>query len=172
MQGAVAKTESDQANAQKHQDAFNRFFARKSEIDKRQEFLSEEVNQLDGQLNQFKPKLTEMQRYIETLDQHEAAALADIIGGQQIVQLNERLSGLRTGSKESTQLAAIERARQKMRGKVILSGEMAGTDANNQDREYASAGMTNDASSAFEAMRTKMKAKAGQAESPTTERQL
>lgn len=144
--GAVEKFR--QTKEEKYQTLFQDYHTRLGEVVARLEELNRETADMEGQVERHKGRLVEMQKRIQDLDKQEAAAIADIVSSQQIIELNDRMSKLGT-SLHDENLNAIERTRQKVRAKAKLSEELAGTDREELDREVMAAATSNDAMEEF-----------------------
>jgi len=147
--GAVEKFKA--TRDEKFQALFQEYHVRLGQVDVRTVELNREVEDMQGQIDRYKLKLTEMQTQIQNLDRQEAEAIADIVSSKQIVALNDRMANLSTSMKDEN-LQAIERTRQKVKAKAKLSDELAGTDKSLLDREVMAAGMSGDAMSEFNEM--------------------
>ena len=147
MEGALSEAEKDPENAS-HQQAYERFFQRKQEIDARQEQLEIEIQQSENQLKDFKTRLTSLQAEIKKLEQEEAETIADIISSQKIIELNDRISNLSTDNIGQS-LSAIRNKRSKLKSKAKLTNELSNTDISLQDEKYKESGKPNIASEAF-----------------------
>jgi len=147
MEGALNEAQNNPSNTG-HQEAYERFFNRKNEIDERQETLSSEIDQSEAQLVDFKKKLSNFQAEIKKLEQEEAETIADIISSQKIVELNDRISKISTDN-ISQSLTAIRSKRAKLKAKAKLSSELSKTDLNQMDQQYKDGGQKTAASEAF-----------------------
>ena len=147
MEGALNEAEKDPENKE-HQEAYERFFKRKQQIDARQEQLETEIQQSETQLNEFKNRLTNLQVEIKKLEQEEAETIADIISSQKIIELNDRITNLSTDNIGQS-LEAIRSKRAKLKSKASLTNEMANTNLSLKDEKYKTSGQPNTASEAF-----------------------
>lgn len=170
--GAVEKFKA--TKEEKYQVAFSQTHTRIGEIEARLQVLNTEVVQMEKRVDGYKLRLTEMQANINKLEKQEAEAIADIVSGKQIVDLNDRLQNLST-SLHDQNLQAIEKARQKVTAKAKLSDQLAGTDTAQIDREVMAAGLSGDAADEFSRMLAESELKAkerGVGAGPTTERAM
>lgn len=147
MDGALNEAEKTPEN-QQHQTAYERFFNRKSEIDKRQEQLENEIANAENQLLEFKTRLTDLQAEIKKLDQEEAETIADLISSQKIIELNDRINNISTDNITQS-LQAIREKRAKLKAKASLSSELSKTDVGTIDDSYKKSGQKTSASEAF-----------------------
>ncbi|EKD27674.1 MAG: hypothetical protein ACD_79C00639G0001 [uncultured bacterium] len=147
IEGALNEAEKDRNNPT-HFQAYERFFKRKQEIDARQAQLETEIKQSEGQLFEFKQRLTNLQAEIKKLDQEEAETIADIVSSQKIIELNDRISNISTDN-ISKSLEVIRNKRAKLKSMASLSGELANTDIKIVDEKYKESGKVSTASEAF-----------------------
>lgn len=124
----------------RYRDAYAQLAERHAAAEKRIQELTAEAEAQDSQIEKFKSRLMEIQRQIETLTQEEAETIADIVSAQKVRELNDRLQGLSVAS-ESKSLEAIREARAKAKAMAKLSGELAGTDKADFERELVEAGV-------------------------------
>jgi len=132
---------------------FTDLFGRNRTIAAEQEQLNREINDLRVRVESYQSHLGDMQKRIEDLQKQEADAIADIVGSQQIVKLNERLGDVSTELDDAS-LAAVEQRRQTLVAKAEISGQVVRTAAEHQKFEaelYAAANQS-EADEAFAAM--------------------
>ncbi len=119
--------------------AYGQLAAKNEGIELRIKELMVEIDEQQKTLERYKLRLLELQRQIEDLSKEEAETVADIVSGQKIRELNDRLSGLSMDS-QSKNLEAIRSARQKAKAVAKLSTELSGADKSDFDMELKKAG--------------------------------
>ena len=128
--GALAKYEesqraTDQAAMAKHQDAFDRFDADIQEIESQQAALDKRVKDTTGAMEDYLRQLTKLQNEIKSLPREKAQAMADYVSAQKIVELNDRLNGLKT-SVERGPIDAVLQHNRELTAKARISQKLAG----------------------------------------------
>ena len=169
--GALAKFEEaqrsgDQVTQAKHQDAFARFDTEVQEIEAQQAQLDKRVTETDGSMADYLRQLTKLQSEIKGLPREKAQAMAEFVSAQKIVELNDRLQGMRT-SVERGPIEAVLQHNRELTAKARITQKLAGTDVERQNEEYALAGKT---STARERMQQMLAARAAERSAKTGDR--
>lgn len=164
-----AKAAGDDAEYEKHANAFERFQVRIEEIEATQERLGNEITEYSGTMERYMLQLTEMQAEIEKLPAQKAEAIADFVSAKQIIELNDRLQGLET-SIDRGPISSVMEANRKLTAKARITEKIAGADVRVQDKEYERAGRVSTARSKMDEMLAARAAeKAPQEEAPAEE---
>jgi len=147
--GALAKYEEsqrtgDQAAMTRHQDAFERFDSDIQGIETEQAALDKRVKETSVSMEDYLRQLTKLQAEIKTLPREKAQAMADFVSAQKIVELNDRLQGLKS-SVERGPIDAVLQHNRELTAKARITQKLAGTDVERQEEEYATAGRTSTA---------------------------
>jgi hypothetical protein len=168
--GALSKFEeaqrgSDQAASARHQEAFERFDLDIQRIEGEQATLDKRVEETTTAMEDYLRQLTKLQAEIKTLPREKAQAIAEFVSAQKIVELNDRLQGMKT-SIERGPIEAVLQHNRELTAKARITQKLAGTDVERQDAEYASAGRT---TSARERMQQMLAARAAERAAKTGE---
>ena len=168
--GALAKFEEaqrggDQAALARHQEAFERFDADIQGIESEQAALDKRVKETTVSMEDYLRQLTKLQAEIKTLPREKAQAIAQYVSAQKIVELNDRLQGLKS-SIERGPIEAVLQHNRELTAKARISQKLAGTDVERQDAEYATAGRS---SSSRERMQQMLAARAAERSAKTGE---
>jgi hypothetical protein len=144
--GALAKYEEaqrtgDQAAMARHQDAFERFDGDIQGIETEQAALEKRVKETTASMEDYLRQLTKLQNEIKALPREKAQAIADHVSAQKIVELNDRLAGLKS-SVERGPIDAVLQHNRELTAKARITQKLAGTDVERQNEEYAAAGRT------------------------------
>lgn len=134
-----AEAAGDKAAAEKHKAAFERYDARIQQIEALQADIEGRVKVNEGQMSGFFAQLTKMQGEIQNLPSEKAAAIAEFVSSQKIVELNDRLNGLKK-SIDRGPIDAVLKNNRELSAKARISQKLSGADVNRQDDEYESAG--------------------------------
>ncbi len=167
-EGALAKAEEaqlagDARAMEKHTAAFERFDNRIANIEEEQAKLTQEVEATSQTMERYMLQLTKMQSEIEKLPHEKAKAVADYVSSKRIIELNERLAGIKT-SIERGPVDAVLKANKELTAKARISEKLTGADVTLQDEQYARAGK---ASSARERMQRMLAARKAEREAKT-----
>lgn len=168
--GALSKFEEsqksgDQAATVKHQEAFERFDTEIRAIEGQQAELDKRVKDTSVAMDEYLRQLTKLQNEIKTLPREKAQAVADFVSSSKIVELNDRLQGLKS-SIERGPIDAVMQQNRELTAKARISQKLAGTDVERQNDEYASAGRV---STARERMQQMLAARAAERGAKTGE---
>lgn len=136
-----AQAKGDQALQEKHQAAFDRFDGEIEDIEQRQAALEARIKETEATMSGYLMQLTKLQAEIQRLPQEKAQAIADFVSSKKIVELNDRLSGLKTSIERGPIDAVLEENRN-LTAKARVSSKLAGTDVEQQDTQYAQKGRT------------------------------
>lgn len=170
MDGAVQRFK--ETKDAKYKEAFDGLFARDKEIVAEQQALNTEVASLHQKVESYKGKLTEMQTRIAELQKQEAAAIADIVSSNQIINLNDRLNNI-SMDLDDRNLRAIEERRDSLVAQAKLSGELApGVESPSMDDELLAAGANTEADDLFAAMIAEGEAGTGSLDAVSKEREI
>ncbi len=166
--GALAKFEDAEAAgdtpaAAKHKDAFERFDKEIAEIEGRQAELDKRISERGTVMDGYLRQLTKMQGEIKRMPEGKAQAIADFVSAKKIVELNDRLSGIKTSLDKGPIEAVLENNR-RLTAKARISQKLAGTDVEAQNDEYKDAGLR---SSAGDRMRQMLAARKAEREAKT-----
>ena len=177
-EGALAKFEEaqkagDQATVVKHQEAFERFDTEIQSIEGQQAELDKRLKDTTAAMEDYLRQLTKLQNEIKTLPREKAQAVADFVSSSKIVELNDRLQGLKS-SIERGPIDAVMQQNRELTAKARISQKLAGTDVERQNDEYASAGKVASARDRMQQMLAARSAERGaktgeQAAAPRTE---
>lgn len=119
----------------KCQGAFNDASSSLKDMESRLSGLDADIKNYDQQVAQYKSQLQNYQRGVENLRNEKSEAIADTVASKQIDEINSVLAGIST-STEDKDLADARRARQEMKAKAQISGELAGNNAKIAEDEY------------------------------------
>lgn len=157
--GALTKFEAatDDAERARHQAAFERFDARIQEIEQAQADLDARIKANADSMSAHMAALTRLQAEVRDMPQQKARAIAEYVSAKKIVELNDRLNGLKTSIEKGPIDAVLEQNRQ-LTAKARISQKLAGTDVNRQDDEYAAAGKVSASKDRMQAMLAARKA--------------
>jgi hypothetical protein len=169
-EGALAKFEDaqkagDTAASTRHQEAFERFDSEIQGIEGQQAELEKRVKETSVAMEDYLRQLTKLQNEIKTLPREKAQAVADYVSSKKIVELNDRLQGLKS-SIERGPIDAVLQQNRELTAKARITQKLAGTDVDRQNDEYASAGRV---SSARERMQQMLAARAAERGAKTGE---
>ena len=153
-----AEETQDTAAMEKHRAAFERYHAQIEQIEEHQTTLTGDIADEEGRMQGFMRRLTTMHAEIQQLPAEQAAAIADRVSAQKIIELNDRIGRLQT-SRDRGPIDAVLKANQELTAKARVSDKLAGTDSLSQDDEYAAAGRSDTTSEAFEQMLAARKAR-------------
>lgn len=103
--------------------------------------LDLQVKQQEQLIEQYKSKLQDLQKSIESLKNEEAETVADIVSTRKITELNNKLQGLSTDT-QTKNLEAIREARAKAKSLADLSGSLSGQQVLKLDQQLLTAGTT------------------------------
>jgi hypothetical protein len=168
--GALAKFEEsqragDQAAMARHQEAFERFDNDVQGIEAEQATLDKRVKDTSVSMEDYLRQLTKLQAEIKAMPREKAQAMADFVSAQKIVELNDRLQGLKS-SMERGPIDAVLQHNRELTAKARITQKLAGTDVERQEEEYATAGRT---STARERMQQMLAARAAERAAKTGE---
>jgi uncharacterized protein (DUF3084 family) len=127
---------------------FKNLFNHKKELKASLEIIDTEISDLSEKVSVYKNKLKEMQNQIDSLDEREATAIADIVSSQQIINLNDRLNNMSTELDEK-QLSSIERKREHIVSEAKISTQLREIETESQ---FLSANLELNAEAAFNSM--------------------
>ena len=147
----TAQEAGDQAEYEKHANAFERFQVRIEEIEAAQARLQSEVDETSTTMDKYMLRLQDMQAEIQKMPQQKAEAIAEFVSAKRIIELNDRLQGLES-SLDRGPISAVMEANRKLSAKARISEKLAGNDIRLQDRNYEQAGRVSTARSKMEAM--------------------
>ena len=144
-EGALVKFEEaqkagDAAAQAKHQEAFNRFDKEIHDIEVRQAELEARIKESGSAMDGYLRQLTKLQDEIRRLPEEKARAIADFVSSKKIIELNDRLQGIR-GSLDRGPIEAVLEENRKLTAKARISQKLAGTDVEAQNDEYKAAGI-------------------------------
>jgi phage shock protein A len=134
-----------------HEAAFGRFQTRIKEIEERRTILETDIQANAGKIQNYKTRLTKMQAEINGLAAKKAETIADRVMSENIIKLNERLSGLQT-SYDRGPLEAVLAETERLKARAKVSESLAGTDVAAQDAQYEAGGVQASVDSELEAM--------------------
>jgi chromosome segregation ATPase len=177
--GALAKIEEAQASGKEeeekqHRAAFARFDTRVQEIERAQAELEQRIQENGDNLAGYLRDLTKLQAEIKKLPAEKARSIADFVSARKIIELNDRLQGLKT-SIDSGPIDAVRKANKELTAKARVTRKLAGTDVEAQDDAYEAAGATSTAedrlSQMLAARKAERAARTGAAPKPATEKE-
>ncbi len=171
-EGALKKFEAAEAagnaaDANQHQDAFDRFDGRIQEIEAQQADLDARIKQQEGAMSGHFARLTKMQAEIHRLPADKAKAIADFVSNKKIVELSDRLNGIQD-SLDRGPIDAVLANNRELSAKARIADRMAGADVAVQDAMYDQAGKQSTSSDRMRAMLAARKAEKA-AETGSTE---
>jgi len=145
-EGALAKFEAAQtanntADMAAHKAAFDRFDKRIHEIEAEQATLDARIKETGKTMEGYLRQLTTMQSEIQQMPAEKARAIADFVSATKIVELNDRLNGIKTSLERGPIDAVLEQNRQ-LTAKARITQKLAGTDVAAQDDAYKTAGQS------------------------------
>ena len=169
MEGALAIAEREPENQQVHEQAYNRAFTKKEELEARLEQRRSKFEELDQKVENYKIELSNFQERVQSLKQEGDEAVADLISSESIVRIEQRLQGLSTEGADQA-LDAVRRKVQDTKAKAQIASEIGGTDVSRQRERYRTAAKQSSGASEFsERLKQRQQAKTAQSQAETAE---
>lgn len=109
------------------------------------------ITEKEGQINQYKVELQNMQRNIDALKEEKHEAIADVAVAQQEREIADALNGISIDTTDND-LAGVREGRKRIKAEAKVSRELAGTNAKVVDNEFANYAETVGAASEFDAL--------------------
>jgi hypothetical protein len=141
----------DETEKGKHQAAFERFDTDIQRLEAEELQLAQSIKDLDNSMQTHMRNLTALQAELRDLPAREAQAIADRVSAEQLLELNDRLTGL-SQHDEFDPVAAVLKANEDLKSQARISERLAGTDVAQQDAAYAAAGSSSTSSSRMKEM--------------------
>ena len=169
MEGALAIAEREPENQLVHEQAYNRAFTKKEELEARLEQRRSKFEELDQKVENYKIELANFQERVQSLKQEGDEAVADLISSESIVRIEQRLQGLSTEGTDQA-LDAVRRKVQDTKAKAQIASEIGGTDVSRQRERYRAAAKQSSGASEFsERLKQRQQAKTEQSQAETAE---
>ena len=157
MEGALAIAEREPENQQVHEQAYNRAFTKKEELEARLEQRRSKFEELDQKVENYKIELANFQERVQSLKQEGDEAI------------EQRLQGLSTEGTDQA-LDAVRRKVQDTKAKAQIASEIGGTDVSRQRERYRAAAKQSSGASEFsERLKQRQQAKTEQSQAETAE---
>ena len=170
MEGALALAEREPDNVAAHREAYNRAFSEHERLQTRLQQVQAKFEQLDKKVEDYKLELSNFQGRIQSLRQEGDEAVADLIGSESIIRIEQRLQGLSTDSGDQA-LSAVRRKVADTKAKAQITAELGGTDVSRQRQRYRTAGKQSEGSVAFEEkLKQRQQAKTAPSDTATPEK--
>jgi chromosome segregation ATPase len=135
-QDAIKAAINGDAEYLKANGAFNDATSSLKEIEGNAARFRHEVQTKDKALLVYKRKLQDFQRSKSDLQEKKATTVAEVAIAKRLNSLNQRLAGI-AETVEDKDLQMVEAARRRIVSKSNVLTELAGTDAQSVDKEYA-----------------------------------
>jgi len=170
-----AQAKNDANGMQQHRAAFERFDDQIARIEEQQAALEAQLKGSEEQMQVHLNRLTALQAEVQALPEEKARAIADFVSSKKIIELNDRLSGLKS-SMDRGPIDAVRKHNRELSAQARISQKLAGADVNLQDQQYQKAGQQSASSDRMAQMlaarAAERAAKTGEkpAEAATTER--
>ena len=117
------------------QTAYSRFSTQIEEKNGRLQELEADVKNLDGTIGQHKTQLQGMLREVEDLKSEAEQTVADVLTATEERQLNDMLAGI-SQDRTSRELEEMRQLRSEVKAQARVSRELAGTDTQQEEREF------------------------------------
>lgn len=140
-EGALSLFEQAKEDLEKarHQAAFERFDADIQRLEAEELQTAQAIKDLEGSMQTHMRNLTALQAELRDLPAKQAQAIADRVSSEQLIELNDRLTGL-SQHDEFDPVAAVLKSNEDLKSRARISERLAGTDVAQQDATYAAAG--------------------------------
>lgn len=122
----------------KHSEAFIRYTKEVKAIEARQQSLQADIDSQKPIIEKYMLQLTELQAKIKKLEEEKNITIAEFTSSQEIIKLNQRLSGM-INSMDEGPIEAIRKAVKESSARARVSSRLQGTDAAYQDAQYEKA---------------------------------
>lgn len=134
-----AQSKNDANAMTQHRTAFERFDAQLAKIEEQQASLETQLAGSESQMQMHLSRLSALQAEVQALPEEKAQAIADFVSSSKLIELNDRLNGLKS-SMDRGPIDAVRKHNRDLSAQARISQKLAGADVNVQDAQYAKAG--------------------------------
>ncbi len=170
-----AQAKNDANAMQQHRAAFERFDAQIARIEEQQTSLEQQLSGSEDQMRIHLDRLTALQAEVQALPEEKAQAIAEFVSSTKLVELSDRMNGLKT-SMDRGPIDAVRKHNRDLSAQARVAQKLAGADVTVQDAQYSKAGQRSASSDRMAEMlaarQAERTARTGEkpAETSTTER--
>lgn len=134
-----AQAKNDANAMQQHRAAFERFDGMIARIEEQQASLEQQLNGSEDQMRIHLDRLTALQAEVQALPEEKAHAIADYVSSTKLLELSDRMNGLKT-SMDRGPIDAVRKHNRDLSAQARVAQKLAGADVTVQDAQYSKAG--------------------------------